>query len=142
MGKKAVFGIILFIILVPRANALIVDHRAVQEFDQIPDYWLERAKELTIHYGHTSHGSQIMAGLYWLQDNVDSVKYRFACGNRNSSRTPSLPSQTNPASLRMWEEGLWPDTAGSHLGYCRFGCFYSGYDSLFSNRCCVRLHRR
>ncbi len=117
LKKMAVFFVFVFLILVPLANAFVVDHKAVQGFDQIPDYWLEQAKVLTVHYGHTSHGSQIMAGLYWLQDNVDAVKYRFACGNRNSSRTPDLPSQTNPPSLRMWEEGLWPDTTGSHLGY-------------------------
>jgi hypothetical protein len=110
--------ILVWHLVVLNANSqLIVDHWAIPEFEQIPDEWIEKAKELTIHYGHTSHGSQIMAGLYWLQDNVDSEKYKVVIGPRNGSRSPALPAATNPASLRMWEEGLWPETADGHLGY-------------------------
>jgi hypothetical protein len=37
-------------------SPLIVNHTAVQQFSSIPDYWLEQAKALTLHYAHTSHG--------------------------------------------------------------------------------------
>lgn len=70
--KKLVF-IFVFLLLgfvVPRpiygqrSEPLIVDHQAVQEFDQIPDYWIEQAKQnFVIGYGHTSHGSQISSGM-------------------------------------------------------------------------------
>jgi len=120
MRKITIFicALILTHLLILNASSqIIVDHWAVQEFEQIPDEWIEKAKELTIHYGHTSHGSQILAGLYWIEDNIDAVKYKVAIGPRNGSRSPALPSSTNPASLRLWEEGLWPESADGHLGY-------------------------
>jgi len=95
-------------------NAFVVDHNAVIEFDEIPIHWLNQATNLVVHYGHTSHGSQIIAGLKWLDQNEG---HSFMCEDRNSSRVPDPPPQTHPPSLRMWEEGLWPDTATGRLGY-------------------------
>jgi hypothetical protein len=96
---------------------IIVDHLAVQEFDQIPDDWIEAAKLISVHYGHTSHGSQILAGLYWIEEYIDPLKYKVLIGPRNETRTPDLPAQTDPISLRIWEEGLWPERTGDRLGY-------------------------
>ncbi len=79
-------------------GGLIVDHNAVVEFDQIPDEWLEKAKELNIHYAHTSHGSQIVTGLRFLEGR-DS-KYSFAV---RQSTSPGLPSLENPIALRMYD---------------------------------------
>jgi hypothetical protein len=81
-------------------QAIIADHNAVQDFDQIPDYWLEKAKELTIHYAHTSHGSQINSGLAVLENSVDSIKYSFA---RRVSSTEGLPPIEDPPALRMYD---------------------------------------
>jgi hypothetical protein len=100
----------------PVGEAIIVDHTST-DLSQIPDEWLERAKELAVHYGHTSHGSQILAGLNYLETYVDPVKYSVAIGDRTGDRTPRLPAQENSPALRVWEEGLWPDTTSSHLGY-------------------------
>jgi len=94
---------------------IVVDHTSVNEFDQIPDEYIESARNLAIHYGHTSHGSQIIAGLYWIEDNIDPIKYKVDLSARNSTRTPVLPNVAN--SLLMWEEGLWPATTDSKLGY-------------------------
>jgi len=41
---------------------IIVDHTCT-DLSKIPDYWLEKAKELALHYAHTSHGSQINSGI-------------------------------------------------------------------------------
>jgi len=122
LSKRNCFIIsFMFMIFLNSVNAqgLIIDHTAVQKFDQIPAYWLEKAKGLTIHYGHTSHGSQIIAGLNYLENYIDSKKYSVAIGERNSQRNPNLPSQENPPALRMWEEGLWPytDASRNRLGY-------------------------
>ena len=91
----------------------IVDHRAVQKFDEIPDYWLERAKELTVHYAHTSHGSQVVCGLNWLETYIDPVKYKLKAKLTYGSgvRDPysGLPNQENPPALCMWEEGSHPE---------------------------------
>lgn len=43
-------------------EAIVVDHTCT-DLSQIPAAWLEQAKDLAIHYAHTSHGSQIMFGL-------------------------------------------------------------------------------
>jgi uncharacterized repeat protein (TIGR01451 family) len=47
-------------------EAIIIDHTCT-DLGQIPDYWLAQAKELALHYAHTSHGSQINSGLEALE---------------------------------------------------------------------------
>jgi len=110
-----VIAILLWVLVIH--GQIIVDHNAVIEFDDIPDFWLKKAKALRVHYGHTSHGSQILGGLYWLEENIDAQHYKVVVGARNSTRTPDLPPQTTPPSLRIWEEGLWPYTEDQRLGY-------------------------
>jgi hypothetical protein len=48
------------------ANPLIVNHLNT-DVHEIPDYWINEARKLVIHYAHTSHGSQILTGLQWLE---------------------------------------------------------------------------
>jgi len=81
-------------------EALIVNHNATLDFENIPDYWLNKAKELTIHYGRTSHGSQISAGLQYLENYVNSSKYSFAT---RLSGTEGLPPVETLPVLRMYE---------------------------------------
>ena len=45
---------------------LVVDHRNTDVTD-IPDEWIEEAKKFAVHYAHTSHGSQVLTGLVWLE---------------------------------------------------------------------------
>jgi hypothetical protein len=46
------------------AEAIVADHNAAADFNNIPSYWIERAKDdLHIAYQHTSHGSQLVTGL-------------------------------------------------------------------------------
>jgi len=129
-----IFAMILtHLLILNAASQIIVDHWAVQEFEQIPDEWIEKAKELTVHYGHTSHGSQILAGLYWIEDNIDATKYKAVVGGRTGSRSPNLPSASTPASLRLWEEGLWPETDGGHLGYWRGDAALNGTKEILNS---------
>ena len=37
------------------SQGLIIGHTAVNDFDYIPNEWLEAAKGLAMHYGSTSH---------------------------------------------------------------------------------------
>jgi hypothetical protein len=62
-----------------KAQAIIADHTAVEQFDDglIPDEWIAAARSLTIHYGHTSHGTQIITGMNWIERNIDSEKFAF-----------------------------------------------------------------
>ncbi len=47
-------------------QAIVVDHRHT-DISQIPDQWLAKARQLAVHYAHTSHGSQVLSGLEWLE---------------------------------------------------------------------------
>ena len=47
-------------------NPLIVNHLNT-DVHEIPDYWINEARKFVIHYAHTSHGSQILTGLNWLE---------------------------------------------------------------------------
>ena len=82
---------------------IIIDHTCT-DISQIPAYWLEQAKQLTIHYAHTSHGSQINTGILNLesQDSTYSVAIR-------TSTAEGLPPQENPPALRMYD-GNPPET--------------------------------
>ena len=84
---------------------ITADHNAVRQFEQIPDTWIQAAKNLTFHYAHTSHGSQIVAGLLALE-RIDP-KYGFAVNEE--AETAALPPQENPPVLRMYD-GNPPDT--------------------------------
>lgn len=77
---------------------LVVDHHAVLQFNEIPDEWITKAKEFTIHYAHASHGDQINDGLLWLEG--EDSKYSFAI--RRDSSTADLPSAENPPEIRMF----------------------------------------
>lgn len=98
----------------PASGALVADHNAVRDFDKIPAYWLEQARKLTLHYAHTSHGSQIVTGLQYLEDYVDGAKYSSAV--RESADSPDLPPQENPPALRIYD-GNPPETYITPEGY-------------------------
>ncbi|MBN2257148.1 MAG: hypothetical protein JW704_04905 [Anaerolineaceae bacterium] len=66
---------------------LVIDHRHI-DITQIPDAWLQKARDLSFHYGYTSHGSQIMSGLQYLETYIDHAKYAYAT---SSTVPPSLP---------------------------------------------------
>ena len=80
---------------------IIIDWR-MSDISQIPDDWIEQAKQLTFHYAHTSHGSQIVTGLEWLaaQDS------RYAAAVRYCGSDLGLPAETG--ALRMCD-GNPPD---------------------------------
>lgn len=79
-------------------GAIIINHTTTN-LSKIPDYWLNEAKKLTLHYAHTSHGSQIISGLQYLETNVDS-KYSYVV---RTSSTEGLPAIENPIALRIYD---------------------------------------
>ena len=80
------------------ADAIIADHRAFQDFDKIPPYWIEKAKELTLHYAHTSHGSQIVDGILLLE----TLDRRFSVAVRENV-SEGLPALETPPALRIYD---------------------------------------
>ena len=83
---------------------IIIDHTCT-DLNKIPANWLEQAKQLTIHYAHTSHGSQINSGIL----NLESQHPIYSMAIRTSSSSAGLPSQEDPPALRMYD-GNPPET--------------------------------
>jgi hypothetical protein len=85
------------------SGPIIVDHTCT-DISRIPDYWIEAAKRLTIHYAHTSHGNQIYQGA----ENLESQDPKYSFSRRESSTAGLPPVQATPA-LRMYD-GNPPET--------------------------------
>jgi len=81
------------------STAIIADHNAAADFDVIPEYWLEKAKELTIHYAHTSHGSQIVSGILAIE-RADAI---YSVAIREDENKAELPPEEDPIALRMYD---------------------------------------
>jgi hypothetical protein len=98
------------------AQAIIIDHTCI-DLSKIPEDWLNKAKTLTLHYAHTSHGSQIISGI----QNLESLypKYSVAV---NESDTEGLPYPENPPEIRIYDgnpsetyiepDDYWDGTSG------------------------------
>ena len=85
------------------AQAITIDHTCT-DISRIPAYWLEEAKKLTLHFAHTSHGSQIISGLL----NLESQEARYALSVRTDNAA-GLPPEEVPAALRIYD-GNPPET--------------------------------
>ncbi len=79
----------------PAASAIVIDHTCT-DLARIPTDWIGRAKRLTLHYAHTSHGSQLISGLEDLE-RIDP-QYDVAV---HTSATVGLPSA--PDALRIYD---------------------------------------
>lgn len=84
-----------------QGDAIVVDHECT-DLGAIPDEWIERAKDLTLHYAHTSHGSQINSGFQKLAEIDD--KYAVAVKRGGEAGLPN-----SPGSLLVYD-GNNPDT--------------------------------
>jgi uncharacterized repeat protein (TIGR01451 family) len=82
-------------------QTIIFDHNNT-DITKIPDYWLNQAKKLTLHYAHTSHGSQLITGANWWE--AQNAKYNI---DVQEGGTPALPPDTT--ALRIYD-GNNPDT--------------------------------
>ncbi len=96
---------------------MLIDHNCT-DISKIPDEWINKAKELLkIHYGHSSHGSQITVGLEILANK--NSKYSFSLSDC------SMPVTTTSISMI---EGQHTD------GYCETyitpELYWQGNDAL------------
>lgn len=78
-----------------RGEAIVIDHTCT-DLARIPDQWLAEARRLTLHFAHTSHGSQIIAGLTRLGE-LDP-RYRVAVRDWDP---PALPEAAD--ALRIYD---------------------------------------
>jgi Secretion system C-terminal sorting domain len=92
------------------AQPIIIDHNCI-DLNDIPNQFIVDAKtDLNIGYGHTSHGSQITAGMNAISNYFDDGKYGY-------SKTG------NDGQLHFFEGGSYGDN-----GYLLLDCGYSGWD--------------
>lgn len=82
------------------ADTILVDHRYT-DIHAIPDYWLEQAKKLAVHYAHTSHGSQVLSGLEWLEQRDPRFNVDI-----QASGDVTLPGDTT--ALRVYDGNNYP----------------------------------
>lgn len=82
------------------ADTILVDHRYT-DIHAIPDYWLEQAKKLAVHYAHTSHGSQVLSGLEWLEQRDPRFNVDI-----QASGVVALPGDTT--ALRVYDGNNYP----------------------------------
>ncbi|MDY6990925.1 MAG: hypothetical protein SWQ30_23025 [Thermodesulfobacteriota bacterium] len=108
--KSSTFQIFLLITIlftpstgVYAAEPIIIDHTCT-DLSKIPPYWLEQAKQLTLHYAHTSHGSQVTSGIA----NLESLDTQYSVAIRVST-TEGLPPVEDPPALRIYD-GNPPET--------------------------------
>lgn len=87
------------------STGLIITNHLHTDISQIPDYWIEQARQFVVHYAHTSHGSQIISGLTWLE--ARDPKYKFTIAE---SGTVVLPSDPLTKTLRMYDGNNYPES--------------------------------
>ncbi len=100
----------------PAGGAIVVDHTCT-DLSRIPDEWLARARQFAVHYAHTSHGSQIVTGLEWLeqQDPRYGVAVRY-CGDEAGLPTESgvlrICDGNPPLGDYIEPDGYWSTAEG------------------------------
>ncbi len=82
---------------VRQSQAIIVDHTTT-DASLIPDEWIEQAKKLTLHFAHTSHGSQLLSGAAYLEA-VNPERYGI---DVKVSKIVALPAE-NTGTLRVYD---------------------------------------
>ncbi len=71
MKKSVLLFLMLFSFSFVSGEAIIADHNAAASFENIPQVWIDKAKQdFKIGYAHTSHGEQIYTGISNLNGEV------------------------------------------------------------------------
>jgi len=92
-------GAFLLVIITPVTAVPIIINHTCTDATKIPDPWLTKAKELTMHYAHTSHGNQLLQGARgWM-----AYDAKFNITTRKAS-TEGLPDVTG--AFRIYDGTL------------------------------------
>jgi len=88
--------------VVDRAGSepIIIDHTCT-DLSKIPDYWIEEAKKLVVHYARTSHGGQVLTGL----TNLEGVDAKYNVDIQASGAVVLPPDTT---ALRIYDGNNYP----------------------------------
>jgi hypothetical protein len=98
--------------LLAQDGTIVADHRAAAAFTTIPGCWLERGARVRVAYQHTSHGSQIVAGLENLANQLGA---RYALGEPNglALRDSAMSGYADNAADLGY--GGWSAATGAYL---------------------------
>jgi len=80
---------------------IVVDHTCTDP-TQIPDSWLAQARALAVHYGHTSHGSQIVTGLA-IWDDLDPARFGHSVFDASGYPAPPASLDCAPGTLCIFD---------------------------------------
>ena len=98
-------------------SAIVIDHTCT-DLSKIPDYWIEQAKNLSIHYAHTSHGGQIPEGMTKLESVDSTYNYaRVLAGAAPPASDPCAAGELcmydgNPPETYIEPGDYWEATSG------------------------------
>jgi hypothetical protein len=79
-----------------RSSPLVIDHTAIQQFDQIPDEYIEAVKDMVVVYTGGSHGRQIPCGLL----DLEKMDSKYAVTIQDEGLPPEGDSLRVSRSLR------------------------------------------
>lgn len=99
-----VSALVMVPITIHAQTSMVIDHTCA-DIDQIPDEWIDQARDLVFHYAHTSHGSQVMSGLQHLA----SQDSRYALTVDHAGSSPPGSSPCTPDYLCIYD-GNPPET--------------------------------
>jgi hypothetical protein len=86
----------------PKAASFTINHLHT-DISKIPTRWIDAARALTVAFAHTSHGSQILTGLQWLE--TQDARYNIAV--RTTNEGTGLPSDVS--ALRLYDGNNVPN---------------------------------
>jgi hypothetical protein len=98
-------------------GALVIDHTCT-DLSQIPPYWIDQARQLAIHYAHTSHGGQLMQGISYLEGQdptlSSSIFYAGASAPTSTSCAPDTICvfDGNPPETYIEPDDYWASPTG------------------------------
>ena len=108
-----VLAVVAFLVLggsLASAQGIVIDHSCT-DLNQIPPMWIDQARALALHYGHTSHGGQLMAGLHILESQDAALTVEDPWVGDEQQPPSALPCGTD--TLCIWDGN---PTFGDYIG--------------------------
>ena len=90
---------------------IIADHNAVQEFDNIPQQWIDQVKTMFLVHTGQSHGWQVPMGLQDLNNDALVIDEGYPSG-KGFKVSRGLRSQYNDWSASIGPDRFWQGEAG------------------------------
>jgi hypothetical protein len=81
-------------------QAIVIDHTTI-DISLIPPEWITAARAFVIHYAHTSHGSQVLTGLAWLEGQDPAYAVQITANG-------SVVNPATPGSLSFYDGNNYP----------------------------------